>query len=281
MARQPIAHPTYHNFSIEEFDQLKPLTALNMYNSIIEQNNAAVQMLRNGQYNDASIALRMALMHLQVSFRSSMREESKERKLHQDCRMDETTNFVAPKESYFGPHCSANISPLEGTRIKVEGNREVHDSDAYLALYDRAFSIPFDETRERAISSVILYNCALASHISGVLHGNSGNLLNALNLYKYSFRILQELATEAESVQLLYLALYNNLGHASFQLFHLDEAEFYVKCLREEMGMPEDDGVYNNDEVLGADLSTIEDEDYDFFCFNVAIRVELLGAPAA
>lgn len=239
-------------------------------------------MLRNGQYNEASVALKIALLHLQVSFRSSTcLEGSKGNALHhlEDCSMEDVNDFSTSKESYFGPQCTAHLTPLEATRIKLDGNRNADDSDAYLAFYDRAFYIPFDETRERAVSSVILYNCALASHISGVYYGNSSNLVNALSLYKYSFRILQELEPATDSTQLLCLALYNNMGHASFQLFHLDEAEFYVRCLREEMGLPEDDDV--NDDFLGADLSTIEDEDYDFFCFNVAIRVELMGAPAA
>ena len=253
-----------------------------MYTQIIKQNNAAVQLLRNGQYNDASVALKRTMLHLQVYFRSSMcMEESKDQEMsfQEDHSLADSQGF-GPKESYFGPQSIVHLRPLEGTSIGLEGNRNADTSNAYLALYDRAFYIPLDETRERVISSIILYNCALASHISGVFHGNSGNMVNALNLYKYAFRILQELETEVDSVQLLYLALYNNMGHASFQLFHLDEADFYVKCLRGEMGLAEDDAD-DDDELLGADLSTIEDDDYDFFCFNVAIRVELLGAPAA
>lgn len=257
-----------------------------MYSQIIQQNNAAVQMLRNGQSNDASVALKITMLHLQVSFRSSMcLEENKNQEMcfqKEEHPMADAHGFGCPKESYFGPQSTAHLTPLEGTQIELEGNRNADTSNAYLVLYDRAFYIPLDETRERVISSIILYNCALASHISGVFHGNTGNFTNALNLYKYAFRILQELETEVDSVQLLYLALYNNMGHASFQLFHLDEAHFYVKCLREEMGLPEnDDDDDDDDALLGADLSTIEDDDYDFFCFNVAIRVELMAAPAA
>ena len=246
-----------------------------MHTQIIQRNNAAVQLLRDGYYNDASVALKVALLQLQLAFRSSISlEESAEESSPQDYPMANAQVCCHAKETFVGPQSLAHRTPLEGTPIEFEINSNADVSDAYLVFYDRAFFLPLDESRERVISSVILYNCALASHISGVFQGNSENLTNALRLYKYAFRILQEVKADTDSTQLLLLALYNNMGHASFQLFHLDEAEHYVTCLRGEMGL-------SDSEPLGAALPTIEDDDYDFFCFNVAIRVELMGAPAA
>jgi hypothetical protein len=250
---------------------------------VIERNNTAVELLRQGRCSEASIALKLALLQLQVSFRSSAAAAAANASGVADS-MD-TNSMGNPvqsselccrlKESIDNPTSMSTTSPpLQGTRIKFEGTLVTDASDAYLVLYNRAFCLSLDEQRERIISSVILYNCALASHISGVLRGNSQNLINAMTLYKYSFRILEEVTEDEDSTELLLLALFNNMGHASFQLFHLDEAEHYVKCLREEMGI-------SDSNPLGAALPTIDDDDYDFFCFNVAIRIELMGAPAA
>lgn len=234
-----------------------------MNTQIIQRNNAAVQLLQNGRCSDASVALKLALLKLQGSFRNI------------EATVLGPTDSNPPLEGVIGESTSSSRPPLQGTPIEIQGDLDKEVSDAFLLLYDRAFCLPLDETRERVVSSVILYNCALASHISGVLRGNSTNLTNALKLYKYAYRILQQRrAEEADSTELLLLALYNNMGHASYQLFHLEEAVHYVKCLREQMGL-------SDSENAGAILPTIEDEDYDFFCFNVAIRVELMGAPAA
>ena len=250
---------------------------------VIERNNAAVEFLRQGRCSEASIDLKMALLQLQVSFRSSAAAAAANANGIADgldahpmgSRVQSSELCCRLKESIENTTSMSTTSPpLEATCIKFEGTLVTDASDAYLVLYNRAFCLPLDEQRERIISSVILYNCALASHVSGVLRGNSQNLMNAMRLYKYSFRILQEVTEDEDSAELLLLALYNNMGHASFQLFHLDEAEHYVKCLREEMGL-------SDSNPLGAALPTIEDDDYDFFCFNVAIRVELMGAPAA
>jgi len=251
--------------------------------SIIQQNNDAVHLLRRGYCNDASSALKCALLRLQLSFRHTSSLESESVDLPSDAQdvphiqrqakgVRDTFSF---KHTIMGPESSESPAPLVAISIEYENKHQSDPSDAFLALYSRAFYLPLNETRERVLSSVILYNCALASHLSGVCRqGDSQNLNNARMLYKYAFRILQEGNFEMDSIQLLWLALYNNLGHVSFQLFHLEEAGHYVKCLRAEMGLSDEDD-------LGATLPTIEDDDYDFFCFNVAVHVELMGAPAA
>jgi hypothetical protein len=245
-----------------------------MLSEIILRNNAAVQSLREGRCSDASVALKLALLHLQVTFRSaSLADEAS--KVGFSTEKNDVCHHLRDRE------CSdtivtASALPPQAAHLELDGNINTDASHAYV-LFDRAFCLPLNEARERVISSVLLYNCALASHISGVLRGNSQNLFDALRLYKFACRILLEIANvdDANSTELLRLALYNNMGHVSFQLCHLVDADYYVNCLREEMGLADDD------KVLGAPLPTVSDDDYDFFCFNVTIRVEFMGAPAA
>jgi len=112
----------------------------------------------------------------------------------------------------------------------------------------------------------------------GVSRGSSQDLLHAITFYKYALRILLEVHEDDEdSTELLLLALYNNLGHASIQLFHVDDAEYYIRCLREELGMDDGDDTFAG----AAELPMISDEDYELFCFNVALPVEFIVAPAA
>jgi hypothetical protein len=243
-----------------------------MLSNIIQRNNTAVQSLKEGRCSDASVALKLALLHLQAAFRSASIDEasmvgfSKENDV---CHHVQETDLLDTNVT------DAGLAP-QAAHLDLDANMNIDASDAYLVLFDRAFYLPPHESRERVISTVLLYNCALASHISGVLRGNSQSVYDALRMYKFACRILLEIADvdDANSTELLRLALYNNMGHVSFQLCQLADADYYVKCLRQEMGVTDDD-------ILGAALPTISDDDYDFFCANVTIRVELMGAPAA
>ncbi|CAB9522806.1 expressed unknown protein [Seminavis robusta] len=231
-----------------------------MLSHAVQRNNAAVQLLQNCRYSDASVTLQVALTDLQLSFRATSLEED--------------STVMCMKEGLLTKSPASGIQlPVQAAPIQLKGNTT---GDSCLELFARAFCLSPFESRERIVSSVLLYNCGLASHCSGVLRGNSKNLMNAMRLYKYACRILLEVVDDDDtsSTELLRLALFNNISHVCFQLCHLADAQLYVKCLRDEMGL-------SDDEPLGAALPTVTDDDYDFFCFNVTIRVESMGAPAA
>lgn len=237
-------------------------------------------MLQEGNCQGAAAILQHALLELQLSFRSLANEEASDEETWAINRAHNAAETGAenPVEELLAESESEGLqtrrAALRGMPITAVGTTDANMNAACLLLYDRAFRICDGEIRERVISSIILYNFALANHIMGLNRGSSKNLNNGLMLYKFSYRILREAMDEGGSTALLTLALYNNMGHASFQLFQLEEATHYVKCLREEMGLSDNDS-------FGADLPTIDDEDYDFFSFNLAIQVELTAAPAA
>ena len=245
---------------------------------VIERNNVAVEMLQDGDCCEASAVLQVALLELQNSFRSVSEEEeapwdSVPIRFSQGSTANDPT-FGLPEGIQQADSLETKHTLYHGMPVGFQGNNDADACADCLLLYDRAFCIYNGESRERVVSAILLYNCGLSRHVQAIRLGDSQDLIRALRMYEAAFRIIRDQPDANGSTALLVLALCNNLGHVNFQLFRLDDAKHCVKCLREEMGL-------SDENPFGSELPLLEDEDYNFFSFNLAIQVELTAAPAA
>ncbi|CAB9522809.1 expressed unknown protein [Seminavis robusta] len=154
-----------------------------------------------------------------------------------------------------------------------------------LPLYNRALVLSYTAQYEE-VAACVLFNLALIYHIRGMTvllaSQRSDNLQKALKLYELAVKILQrqtpatvgaEQQQERLVDELLVLALFYNLGHASAQLFSNSQAAAYFGFLRQVLRQ--------NTACHGTDA--LQDEDQSFFFFNAMLfqGEQMTLAPAA
>jgi hypothetical protein len=116
-------------------------------------------------------------------------------------------------------------------------------------------------------SAVLLYNMALIHHWKAVHFGISKALLKALKVYCMALEVINE--TEVAGVEVLLLAIWNNMGHIHTQLFQLIEARVCFSKLRLIL---EDRDIRRR----------LPESDFQFFLLSAISRVwEIHLAPAA
>ncbi len=175
----------------------------------IQQNNAAASLIAAGEYNTAIQELSFALkVYKQV--------------------MTEVKNEITQPVKTSLDQCMVQSLAVAGCRKSCL----VNDNDQY--MYQHAVRIPVDiESTSQSsamVSSLIIFNSALAHHLSAMASGNrqSPKLLRAAKLYELAF-ILQRDAQLDNNV-LFTLAAFTNLGVVHHQL---ENKETATKCFQQ------------------------------------------------
>jgi tetratricopeptide (TPR) repeat protein len=180
------------------------------HKNAIQQSNAGASLIAAGEYNTAIEELLFAL-----------------KAYKQGVVMSEADKIPEPVET--------SLDQCMAQSLAVSGHRKaclVDDNDQY--MYKQAIHIPLDiESTSQSsamIPSLILFNSALAHHLSAMASGNrqSPKLLRAAKLYELAF-ILQRDAQLDNNV-LFTLAALNNLGVVHHQL---ENKETATKCFQQ------------------------------------------------
>lgn len=212
----------------------------------IDLNSKAVSLLQIGRTNEAMTLLRGAAIF--------MRDLSSAKK-------DSLTPAQSSKQEL-----SSSIQSVEllhhSFALSSTADNTVH------SMYDHALTFVHFEPNIDIISAVVLYNMALINHLHGLR--TSSFLSTSLRLYETAFIILKNSKMLGphhlthHSVNLLRLALVNNLAHAHSLLF---DSERVADCLGFMRYILEDDksitfiqhdDSYNNDS-------------YSFFYMNATV----------
>jgi tetratricopeptide (TPR) repeat protein len=246
--------------------------------TVVQLNNSALAHFLNGDHDKAIVLLRMAFQ----TFEAHRKQPSDlVVKAEQDSQHQSLFNFTQPSEEELPTLMDCDV----GTIVKEKLTRSMHveqtclfaspPSTAY-SMYNRALVLSDDQDDysllvryQHRTGAIILYNLALVHHNIGIHLGASTALPHALRLYEMAFEAIDQQGASLVDVQILLLALLNNMGNIHTHLFHFENAQ---RCL-ENLRMV----------VLAASSSTMAmDEDYIFFFINSLYQgKELCFAPAA
>lgn len=89
---------------------------------------------------------------------------------------------------------------------------------------------------EIAVSSIIIFNLGVAYHVNGLETYSGPQLTKSLSMYQKAYVLLLDVGippmpTGNAMVDLLFMALFNNLAHVCFELVNYEESERYFDSL--------------------------------------------------
>jgi hypothetical protein len=159
----------------------------------IEQNNHAIAMIENGNYHDAIVALSSALKAYKLILDES------------DDMMDQQEQIKTSLDQ-----CMAQSRPTSDSGDYCHKDL---DEDGQF-MYKQAIRIPVNvESHYRAavmVSSMIIFNLALAHQLSATASDNRETLRKAAKLYELSFNMQRDEFLDSNTM--FTLAIVNNLG---------------------------------------------------------------------
>jgi tetratricopeptide (TPR) repeat protein len=183
------------------------------YQQAIAENNSAVALLESGNYRPAIVSFSNALQNFKTI-------------------MDRP-----PVEYREQPLKTTLDQCMARRRVSHDIGSEVDESSGHF-MYRQAIHVPAEiECSFRAsalISTMIIFNLALAHHLLAATHDKKEQLLSkAAKLYEYGFKL--QSAEDFESNVLFTLATVNNLGIIHQQLNASDQAKSCFEHLLSSM----------------------------------------------
>lgn len=240
----------------------------NITPTICQYNSAAVEKMKEGRFEEASLMLTQALRILETS----------------STRMQvDVPPVLCPLPNPCIPTtCGCLLEVSTRRRLNVRLPEADQSDNLNTAVYNRAFFIHVDDTvrNHRLDEAVLYFNSALCLHLQGVEHGDSAEKLNrALLLYSYAYSIVLEesallsLANRASSrlIVLLAAALCHNMAAIHGDFWDFGRARF-LRCQLAQVIHWE-----------GSRFSQMETDDFVFFHLGIffAIIDDFRIAPAA
>lgn len=224
---------------------------MDLFNEIIDLNNAAVTMLVYGNNKESASILWTANTQIQTLCETHMRESQRDKGLVSNGSFD----------------IMENLNSRE-----ISTSLSFNDKDLF-AFYNRAMEITVIGTSgipEQSLNlcniwrlqSIILYNLGVACHDSGIRKCKSMALNDALLMYQNSFTILQKLpkgdtvgGVYTRGFKLLLLALLNNMCHINSSFYNWRETR---ECIDREISI-----------LKSKHCRAYLDDDFQFFRLNM------------
>jgi hypothetical protein len=245
---------------------------------IIDLNNNAVDVLRQGRHKQATDLLRRAIADLKTHFVVHNQEVgASESSVNMQLAASSSSTSASFNDDDDGDNSSfIDVDQRQGKRAILsvplwtkESVARKHDK-SLIFVYAQALMLADIEHRREVLIGVVLYNMALANHARAIETKKSALLAVALKFYGMAVAIVQGQYDDdvKSSSHWLLLALYNNMAQ-----IHLTYAssEKLRKCL------------WNIDTLLAADRieQVVDDDDYAFFSTNAMLQLRVVASPAA
>ena len=210
---------------------------------VVQNNNfAAMAMVRNC-HRETAVLMRRTLVKLNELYEI---QESKS-----EMMMDIDNGDFPAKMPVSQPLQSVVVS----TRPNVS-------EDSFPSFFRRALLLSPEEESVPLIAAVVLYNLALSEHLLGSSLNNSKKISSAHRFYSLAYQIIEESKSKCAFEDLLVLAVINNLGDTSSQLYQSKRARKWFHCLGHILGMT----------CSGKMMPAIQEDDYMFFYLNVMLH---------
>lgn len=226
-----------------------------------EMNNMAVAFILSGQSQEAMELFQESLVMLRDQLASGRAPRSE---CVQMDKLESTSDTI---------HSGYNNND---DLLSLAGSNEIGDislDSSFLAMYRRAMLVDInarsdDDTR---LSGVVLYNMALLFHLRGLESNTADFLVRSLRLYELAIGIIENCPNHVP-LDLVRLALFNNLAHLNFSLCRISDMKKYLKELHKMLSQECEKG---ND--------CIDEDDFLLFSMNAMYgkEMEFAGAPSA
>jgi len=207
---------------------------------LVSLNNHAISAFQAGNPTNALFMLRGILQEvLQQQARIEGGQSSRQSHPNTFGRYDATSGVLIKETALMLVHAEAEnfasggASVLFNQAFLIEGEfpplSPEHDADGFQMMQRLNITV-----------AVVLYNLALGIHRIGWERGRSHMLQNAVHLYRKAISLmlqgsLPESCIDPRSLQLLRLALFNNMAHIQSLLFNRTEAARYEELLGNEV----------------------------------------------
>jgi len=204
-------------------------TSSSVSQRVIELNNEAIATAMKGMRQNAVTTLQRALAMLLTL------QNSKDL-----CNSPSRRNETVPLLAHSIPLLEA---PSQDRCSKT--------LDDVFQFFSRAITIPVDDDVDylncphfiARVQTTILYNLGVVCHMEAVCSGSSVLFGNALQFYSGAYQVLEgssrTMGFPAESMLLLLLALFNNMGHIhSSALMNSDKTRQCVTWMQSTFAMP-------------------------------------------
>jgi hypothetical protein len=198
-----------------------------VFASAIVNNNKGVEMIRRGYYSDAIRECTQSLELLQCGNRQEevVPPPAHEEEHHEDEPMtssDQQVNLPMPSDQQ---DCRENPANAANARFwdsrTSDSSNEEPDEKNHSFIFRDPIEIPIRTiSRKQKLSSsllmkvsiVIVFNLAMACHLSALSCGSWSQLERAKLLYEHGFRLDLQGDEDSGGTLLYYMALLNNLG---------------------------------------------------------------------
>lgn len=236
---------------------------------LVDLNASAISHLLRGNRPEALMRLQEALNGARSSLTPG-REEVGSRDSSTSNKRESAVGRKAAPPSHFQQHSGDHGSCPSQTSLSTEEElliqsiplhsgaetSQAGDSTSPFHLYDCAFNlsnaVASKPEYQLDASAALIFNMALIYHQVGVLSGNSKHLAKALNLYEMGLLLFDSpnpltaasdvssasATTQAPSppgIEILQMALYNNMAHVHRQFMNTDKAAYYEGLLRQTL----------------------------------------------
>jgi tetratricopeptide (TPR) repeat protein len=199
--------------------------------AIIKLNNQGASSIENGNYDDALHELTDALKSLRQIMSSFNIEEYGEETEDDEEMEDVLDSAESSLDSMMAKTCTSTHE--FGNILIKDDESDSGGGDCSSFVYRHPIHIPTSlseqyEAKFITISTVIVFNLALASHLWSVMKKDDnyrGSLKKAARLYEYGFGLQR--AQRSGSIALFLTATINNLGVVYQQL---EDNEMACKC---------------------------------------------------
>jgi hypothetical protein len=235
---------------------------------VIELNNNAVCVLRQGRYKEATDLLRTAIAGIKIFFLEHNEEvDLSESSVNTKLDVPPSSSSASFNDDEMVDQTQSMLSVPLWTE---ESFAQKHDKSLIFVYAQALVLAPIDHHRTVLIG-VVLYNMALANHARAIEKEKAGPLMVALKFYGMAVAIVRgqknDVDVTASSYWLL-LALYNNMAHIYMSY---SSSEKMHECLGSIEGL------------LAADKieQVIDVDDYTFFLTNAMLQLRVVAAPAA
>lgn len=248
--------------------------------SIAQLNNNAVALFQRGCFEEAVVNLTAAINRLVWSMQDDPRDQRGVITSYQSCDVDVRPKVALTQsqvETLKQPSCIQH--PWSGMLLPVAVEQPVAATgEAYTesAMYSRALMLSevfLDSSSDHFMmraSVSMLYNLAFLHHWRAIHLGMSSGMLKALQMYCKILKTFHSRRDNPPDIEIVVLAVWNNMGHIYSQLFQVEEARACFDHLRHLLASRTDLHFW------------IPDQDYEIFVVSALFQGNSLHlAPAA
>jgi hypothetical protein len=235
---------------------------------VIEMNNNAVAVLRQGRCKQAIDLLRTAIAGLKncvVEHNEEM--DFSESSVNKKRDLSKSSSSALFNEDGMADQ-NQGTPPIISVPLWTEDSFAQKHDNSLIFVYAQALLLAPVDHRRRVLIGVVLYNMALANHARAIEKEKSGLLMVALKFYGMAVAIVRGQPDADASSYWLLLALYNNMAQIYMSY---SSSEKLHQCL------------LIIDDLLAADKieQVLDVDDYAFFLTNAMLQLRVVAAPAA